>query len=115
MIQKLGPELNKRLEQILLQLAGAGAFNNDEVVAALQLSEEQKERIRAIQGPRRERGSRPAGPRPEEGKKAEDARKIALDQVLSVLTTEQREKWQQLIGELFKGDIRRGPAGPRRP
>jgi hypothetical protein len=123
-IQKLEPQQNKRFEQIILQQAGAGAFTNDEVMGALQLSAEQKEQIRAIQGPRRERGPRSGGPGPEAARKTDEARKIVLDQVLSVLTAQQREKWQQLIGEPFKGDIRHGPPvdlgpkssrGPRKP
>jgi serine/threonine protein kinase len=120
----LGPEQARRLEQIAWQQAGVGAFRDHQVVAALQLTEEQKEQIRAIQAARRDRGPRPGGPRPEAARKAEDSRKIALDQALGVLTPQQREQWQQLIGEPFKGEIRHGPPfdlgprpfrGPRRP
>jgi serine/threonine protein kinase len=138
LIRELGPEQQKRLEQIAWQQAGAGAFSDPKVVTALQLTPGQMEQIRAIQaegrrGPRG--GPRPPGPRvvarssdratrPEAAKRAEDHRNSPFEQVLSVLTAEQKERWALVIGEPFKGDIRHGPAfdfglrpsrNPRRP
>jgi eukaryotic-like serine/threonine-protein kinase len=111
LIRELGPEQQKRLEQIALQQAGAGAFSNPRVVAALELTAGQKEQIWAIQGELRRRGGpRPGGHRPDGGKRAEDHRNANLEQILNLLTAEQREEWAHLIGEPFKGEIRHGPA-----
>jgi len=96
------------------------------VVAALQLTDQQVEQIRALQGdPHRppRGGPRPGGRRPEMGKRAEDYRNSTLEQALNLLTAQQREEWQRLIGEPFKVE-RRGLAldygfrparNPRRP
>src|SRR5262249_7541414 len=93
LIHQLGPEQQKRLEQIALQQAGAGAFSNPRVVTALHLTAEQKEQIRAIQLHRGPRG----GPRRN------------LDQILALLTPEQKQEWSGLVGEPFRSEIRPGP------
>src|SRR5207253_4066195 len=97
------------LKQIAWQEGGASAFSDDELLEALQLTEEQKERIRATQEEARRTmlfGPRPRGPRPEDWKKAADSWKNARDKVLAVLTAEQKATWEELIGEPFKGEIR---------
>jgi serine/threonine protein kinase len=109
LIRQLGPEQQKRLEQLALQQAGAAAFSNPRVVAALRLTAEQKEQIRAIQlrrGPRG--GPRPGGPRSDGGKRTEEIRNASLEQILALLTAEQKEEWAGLVGEPFRGEIRRG-------
>ena len=66
------------------------------------------------------RSARPPGPRPDTSKRAEDHRNRTLEQTLAVLTAEQKETWQRLIGESFKGEIRQrlpmdyGPRPPRK-
>jgi hypothetical protein len=108
LIHHLGPEQQKRLEQIALQQAGAAAFSNPRVVTALHLTAEQREQIRAIQ----RRGSRgwprPGGPRPEGGKRTDDHRNANLEQILGLLSAEQKQDWASLVGEPFQGEIRRG-------
>jgi serine/threonine protein kinase len=113
LIQRLGPEQQKRLQQIVWQQAGAAAFHDSKVIEALQLREEQKEKIRAIQSLERRgpRGGPWPGPRRSPGsKKAEDSRKSTLEQILSLLTAEQKDQWTHLVGEAFKGPIHHGPA-----
>jgi hypothetical protein len=45
----LSPDHLRRLQQIVLQLQGPGAFREPDVAAALKLTSEQRERIRAIE------------------------------------------------------------------
>jgi Spy/CpxP family protein refolding chaperone len=78
------------------------------VAAALGLTGEQKEKIRSLQAKaREERGGRQGGDRGEEGrKKREEARKGLNEQLLNVLTAEQKAKMKELTGEPFTGEIR---------
>ncbi len=130
LVHDLAPEQARRLTQITWQQSGAGAFRDPEVVAALRLTGPQKGQIQALQ----EKGFRPRPPgresrrpRREEEKKGGPAEVFTLDGVLALLTAEQREAWEQLIGAPFKGAIRFGfgdhlglglwppPRGPRHP
>jgi hypothetical protein len=117
----LKPEQLKRAKQISWQQQGTQAFANAEVATALQLSNEQKEKIRGIQEQAQQaRGQlfqRGAGGNFEEArKKMEEARKATDEKVMNVLSAEQKTKWKELTGEPFKGEIQRGtrPARPPR-
>jgi eukaryotic-like serine/threonine-protein kinase len=115
----LTPAQAQRLQQIALQLAGTRAFSNPAVVEALGLTPHQRERIRLLQ----ER-TRPPGPvfgvRPNSGRSdpADEARRQTMrkqlaqtqQQILCVLSKEQRAKWNELIGKPFAGAA--GPLGP---
>jgi hypothetical protein len=108
-LKGLQPQQAKRLKQIAWQEGGASAFGDREVQEVLQLTQEQNDRIREIQAEARRAmplGPRPRGPRPEDWKKAADSWKNARDKVLGVLTADQMETWQELIGEPFRGEIR---------
>jgi hypothetical protein len=108
-LEGLRPEQGRRLRQIAWQEGGASAFSDPELLEALRLGEEQKERIRAIQHEARRPlwpGPRPGGPLPKDWKKAADSWRNARDQVLDVLTADQKERWKELTGEPFKGEIR---------
>ncbi len=105
----LTAEQLRRLRQIDLQIKGVPAFRDPDVVAALKLTDAQKERIRAIGGDRfagpGRRGGPPGPPRP-------DPRTVAerRQEALKVLTDEQRARWQEMIGEPFRGPV--FPPGP---
>src|SRR5262249_27236575 len=110
-MQRLGPEQEKRLRQIALQQLGPSAFGETEVVAALGLTVSQQSQIRGIQSDRSRPpwngpGPRPAGRGPNVRPRGEDPRSSHLEKILAVLTAEQREKWSELVGEPFKGTIR---------
>jgi hypothetical protein len=115
-LEGLRTEQALRLKQIAWQEGGASAFSDPELLEALQLTEEQKQNVRAIQDEARHhalgRGMeaasqrRPGGPQPEDWKKAADSWRIARDQVLAVLTADQKARWKELTGEPFKGEIR---------
>jgi serine/threonine protein kinase len=108
-LEGLRTEQARRLKQIAWQEGGASAFSDAELQEVLQLSEDQKGKIRAIQDEARRTGwigPRPGGPRPEDWKKAADTWTNARDQVLAVLTPDQLARWQELTGEPFEGEIR---------
>jgi serine/threonine protein kinase len=108
-LEGLRPEQARRLKQIAWQEGGASAFSDPELLDALQLDEEQREKIRAIQDEARRAtwfAPRPGGPRPEDWKKAEDAWRDSRDKVLAVLKADQEALWMELTGEPFKGEIR---------
>lgn len=125
----------RRLRQIALQVRGPQAFREPEVVAVLQLTADQRERIRRIEadvvmpprfdGPRpdgpRFEGPRPDGPRPDGPPKGQlmkgpgdwFGRPNVMPQVLAVLTADQIARWNELTGPPFVG--LRGPRGPNPP
>jgi serine/threonine protein kinase len=112
-----------RLKQIDRQFKGAMAFHDPEVVNALKLTAEQKEKIRTIEGtpfgwgPWRgvarghdhhgQGGSGPGGMRKEPEKP-----RSAVEQIQDVLTEEQKRRWKQLTGEPFKGSFPFPKFGP---
>jgi hypothetical protein len=115
----LRPEQARRLRQVALQQRGPDAFNDPAVAQALRLTPEQREKVRKLHEEAHRFG--PGGPRPGN----------PWEQIVSLLTDEQRAQWQELTGEPFKGKIqpphpnfggpwhghRDGPprGGPRRP
>jgi hypothetical protein len=110
-VEGLSPEQARRLKQIAWQEGGASAFGDPELAEALGLTDDQKEQIRTIQGEAlralvRSGGHRQGPPRPEDWKKAEEAWRTARDQVVGLLTADQKAKWKELKGEPFRGEIR---------
>ncbi|MFM7151785.1 MAG: serine/threonine protein kinase [Gemmataceae bacterium] len=75
----LKPEQLQRLKQIALQLQGVFAFRKQEVVTALKLTAEQRERIRGVEGEVFSMADRfrkgPRGPQPRDGEMRERPRK----------------------------------------
>jgi hypothetical protein len=121
----LTPRQLDRLRQIALQVRWLGAFQDTEVVAALRLSVDQRERIRDIEmglffarrppwgppGPPGPSGG-PGGPGPGPGPPVdEQALKAAFARALAVLTKEQAARWKAMTGEPFEaaGRLFEGP------
>jgi serine/threonine protein kinase len=114
----LNPDQLRRLKQIDLQQKAIFAFRDPEVVAALKLTDAQKERIRTIEGDwfawhpgRRDDRGKPGG-KPDRSP-AEKAREV----VEKLLTPQQVARWKEMTGEPFKGKVFRpgGPGGPPGP
>jgi hypothetical protein len=105
----LKPEQSKRLKQIALQQSGSRALNNPEVAAALKLSDDQKAKIKTIQEEsfKEMREAFGGGDRAEARKKIEALRKATGEKVQAVLTGEQKTKLNEMMGEPFKGEIKR--------
>ena len=101
-----------RLQQIMLQFRGPGAFDDPEIVDALQLTKDQRQRIRDLEyGNMRSlfgfaRPGRGPGTKPEPGGRglgqhADPPRQVyrrTLETILQVLTPEQLETWKKMTG-----------------
>ena len=104
-------------------MRGPMAFRDPAVVAALRLTDEQKDRIKLIQAERMF-GPGPGGPRPDfgrhesprgpgphfgpkdrgpEDKGPDEMRRADVERVLALLTDDQRARWQELTGRAFAG------------
>jgi len=106
----LGKKKVQRLRQIALQVQGPQAFREPEVVAALKLTLDQRERIRALEPePFAGKPDWFSGKRPDfRGKKGRDFFReppSSLPAVLAILTAPQRERWTALTGRPFDGRI----------
>jgi hypothetical protein len=116
----LKPEQMKRLHQLENQQAGLSLFTREDAAKKLNLSDEQKEKIRAINkeldADRREifssafgggGGGRPGGGGgfgridPEVTKKLESLQKEAVANAVKVLSDEQQSAYKELTGEHF--------------
>jgi Spy/CpxP family protein refolding chaperone len=112
----LKPQQLKRVKQIALQqqVSRALAFtlNNEEIAKALNITDEQKDKIREIQTKAREE-TQGLG-RDEEGfKKRQEVMKATNEKVMGVLTAQQKTRLKEMQGEPFKGEIA-NPFGGRR-
>lgn len=111
MKKTLTKEQDKRLHQIELQQQGIAALANDKVAKELQLSDEQKEKIKStVDGMRKEmselqRGGFGGGFDPEKfqemQKKIKTIREEASEKMEKALTKEQRSNWKDMLGETF--------------
>jgi hypothetical protein len=126
----LKPEQLQRLGQIALQFKGPRAFHELDVARKLKLTDGQKQKIREIEGaafagmrlkplPGPRKGGGPGGPHwpPGTGIRGgpgghkgplDECMRDASQRILEVLTLEQQQTWQELIGKPFEG-ARRGP------
>lgn len=108
----LQPQQLKRVKQIALQQAGVRAVNDEEVAKSLNVTDEQKEKIRDLQ--RKSFEEMQGLGRDEEGaKKRQEIMKATNEKMMAVLTAEQKTKLKEMQGEPFKGEIA-SPFGGRR-
>jgi hypothetical protein len=113
----LQPDQAKRLHQIYLQQLGARAVANPEVAKALNITDDQKKQIQTIEqdaaAKRRELFQGGAGA--DARAKMAELTKETNEKVMGLLTADQKTKWKEMTGEPFKGEIRFGAPGGRRP
>jgi hypothetical protein len=98
----LKPEQMDRLKQIQLQRRGPQAFTDAEVQKSLNLTDEQKEKIKTInEDLTKEMGDLRGGGRgnPQAGEKMAAVRKEATDKIMAVLTDPQKETWKTMTGK----------------
>jgi serine/threonine protein kinase len=91
--QLLTPAQLQRFKQVGIQLLGPAAFSDSEVVKTLQLTPEQRQKIQPIQN------------EPEHGPGPtfwEETRKRKMERILVLLSPQQRQKWQELVGKPFR-------------
>jgi hypothetical protein len=112
----LTPGQLHRLNQIALQLQGMRAFSDPDVVAALSLTKDQEEQLRAIDQPPRfdaPNGAPPGEPPPEAGSSRTASH---FEEIREILTGEQLRKWKEMTGGPFGGNVRSFfPGGPMPP
>jgi len=115
------PQL-QRLGQISLQSQGTLPFHESQVIDALHLTAEQRQKIRGIEGSMFSPGMRPGphghghGGPGAPGKHREVPIRNAVGRILQeVLSEEQRARWQELIGEPFQGETFCPPPPPGHP
>jgi len=112
--QFIKPNQAKRLKQISLQLAGAQAFINPEVATELKLTDEQKQKIKEIRKQTAEEARtirENTTDQAEARQKTRELNRNATGKVMALLTAEQKDKWKEMTGEPFKGEISRGRRG----
>lgn len=114
--EALQPEQVKRLKQISLQQQGLFAVERPEVAETLQLTSEQKDKIREISKETRDkiRESTGGGNREEAMAKGRELRKANQEKLQALLTDEQKTKWKELTGEPFTGELDLFGGGRRR-
>jgi Spy/CpxP family protein refolding chaperone len=95
----------KRLGEIYIQVVGAEALENAEVVAALKISEEQQEKLETARDEARDKQRESmrdlfqAGDREAAREKMAELRKETDAIILAVLTDEQKQEFEQMKGE----------------
>jgi hypothetical protein len=116
----LTPGQRKRLQQVYLQVQGLWAMTEADTAKALQLTPEQVKNLRELQAAIEkeiEKSVGQAGTRSAVQKKLAEHHAAANDKGLLLLTAAQRDKWKEMTGEPFKGEIPRiapkGKAGSR--
>jgi serine/threonine protein kinase len=100
------PAQQLRLRQIGLQSEGPGAFREPEVVAALELTAGQRERIRVLEEEALLAWRRAAVPG---GSGVRSQEQSANERILELLTEEQVRRWQAMTGPPFKGSLQFPP------
>jgi len=115
LLEILSPEQLARLKQLRLQLQGLGAFTDPEVASTIQLTEEQRAKLRQLREEMQQKtreiwGSLRELSREEraakQGELREKVRQLheeMMKKALDLLTPEQREKFEKLLGE--KADL----------
>jgi serine/threonine protein kinase len=99
----------RRFHEIALQDLGPLAFSDPEVAETLQLGPEQKKQIRALQDQARFPPGLAGANRWEQFEKA---RQRAQEKIVALLTTEQKQKWDELVGKPFERKPFRPPGRP---
>jgi hypothetical protein len=114
----LEPAQRKRLQEISIQQNGPRALRDDDVVAELGLSDEQKSKLDAAEDDNRkafEKAIEDSG-REDWRQRAGELGEEADKRLLGVLTEEQQKKFAEMRGEEFNVDLSplfRGRRGPR--
>jgi Spy/CpxP family protein refolding chaperone len=96
----------KRLKQIELQSEGTRAFTRAEVVKALSLTDEEKDKIKEINDDVAKqmqdlRGGGGGGNRGGNMEKIQALRKESMEKLMGVLTADQKKTWKDMTGDPF--------------
>jgi Spy/CpxP family protein refolding chaperone len=106
LVSILTSEQHKRLKEISVQVLGAVVLLNPEVAKQLEITEEQKQRLRdAAKMVEMEIGEIRSIPREQMPDKIQQARKDFDFDAMAILTTQQRDKFDQMKGAKVDIDI----------
>ncbi len=99
------PHQSERLDQLVIQQQGINALNNPEVQAKLELTDDQKEKLRQVPQELREQlfqgGGRGEGDAQARREQFEKFRTEMESKMLAVLTDAQKQKFEELKGKKF--------------
>jgi Spy/CpxP family protein refolding chaperone len=100
----LKPEQTKRLQQIENQMMGLRLFSQEKVQSALKLTDEQKDKIKAIgeENQKKMAELREGGFNPENLKKMTELRKESMAAAVKLLNEEQKKTYEDLVGKPFE-------------
>jgi len=118
----LSAEQMKRLKQIYYQERGKRPWSDKEIAEELKLTREQMEEIQGLQKEQQKamaelrKGGGPGAKldeaqQQEAREKFNELRKTQEEKLMGVLTQQQQDKWQEMRGEPFTGDIARPGRG----
>ncbi len=107
----LTPEQCKRLNQIAMQLAGLLWIMRSDVASELNLTDEQKQKIRELHREARKEAQEALRSENQavEEEKFREMRQANRRRLMSVLTDEQKTKWREMAGQPFRGELHFGP------
>jgi Spy/CpxP family protein refolding chaperone len=107
----LTPEQCKRLNQIAMQMAGLLWVMRSDVAAELNLSDEQKQKIRELHREAHKEAQEAfrSNNGTVEREKFREMRQKNRRRLMSVLTDEQKTKWKEMAGQPFRGELHFGP------
>lgn len=114
------PHQVERLKQISLQIRGAQALDDPEVARELGITDEQKQKFAQIREEAMNKGRElfGAGQAGNMRERFQRLRQETEEQILAVLTADQKEKFEKMKGPKFEidpSDLMGGFGGPRRP
>jgi hypothetical protein len=105
----LQPQQLKRLQQIDLQQRGALAFQEPEIIRALQLTDDQQDLVKTINADAakemKDSFANPQAKLEEVGKKIGELRKETMERATALLSAPQRKTWQEMVGPPFEFKI----------
>lgn len=107
----LMPQQQKRLNEIAMQVAGLLWVIRSDVADALNLTDDQKQKIRELHREAHKEAQEALRSNNEgvEDAKFREMRQSNRKRLMSVLTDEQKTKWREMAGAPFRGQLHFGP------
>ncbi len=107
----LRPEQVKRLNEIAMQVAGLLWVMRSDVASALNLADEQKQKIRELHREAHKEAQEALRSENQavEEEKFREMRQANRRRLMSILTDDQKAKWRQMAGQPFRGELHFGP------
>lgn len=105
--ETLTKEQRKRLDEIMLQVAGLLWVTRPEVASRLELTAEQKKKAETMQQIARDETEQLLHATKDEQKDAKlrELRQTSRERLMSLLTDSQKTKWRQMTGQPLRGEL----------